>query len=400
MKTQIRYKLAGGLGSVFAAAVLMLAMNQPAQSATPIQIGEITPLTGTNAVQGLDIQRGIQLAVDRINAGYDVPMKGGGTQHLGPGLLNGRQIKMIVEDTESRPASAMDATRKLVNVDKVSIVLGSYSSGITVPTGQFTNSNGVIQVGIASTSPKLADIGPYFFNAIGTDVLMGKKLADFAYKDSGGAKTFASITPNNPFGVGIEIQACAELTKLGAKCVAKSRYEADKSDYRPIIQATFRNKPEAGFFTAYGTEARLILRQMHELGLKPPKGWYADYPTMWSNEVEKIHQVADGIKGLRPGPSGGDFYDSQYADAYKKKFGTAPTTAFGAYGYDAAMLVALAIEKAGSTNADKVKEAMYPVSKTYKGITGDKTFDKNGMQADETYRKMIYKDGKLVPYQG
>ncbi|HSH40526.1 MAG TPA: ABC transporter substrate-binding protein, partial [Arenicellales bacterium] len=137
-----------GLGSMLAAGTLALAVNLPAQSAEPIEIGEITSLTGTNAVQGLDIQRGIQLAVDRINSGYEVPTKDGSTQTLGPGLLDGREITMIVEDTESRPASAMDAVRKLVNVDDVSIVLGEYSSGISVPTGQFTNSNGVIQVGI------------------------------------------------------------------------------------------------------------------------------------------------------------------------------------------------------------------------------------------------------------
>ncbi|HSH41114.1 MAG TPA: ABC transporter substrate-binding protein, partial [Arenicellales bacterium] len=295
------------------------------------------------------------------------------------------------------PASAMDAVRKLVNVDDVSIVLGEYSSGISVPTGQFTNSNGVIQVGIGSTSPKLAEIGPYYFNVIGTDVLMGRKLGEFAVEDSG-AKTFMSITPNNPFGVGVEIQACERVAELDGECVTTSRYELEKSDYRPIIQATFREDAEAGFFTAYGTEARLILRQMYELGMKPAKGWYADYPTMWSNEVKDIAEVAEGIKGLRPGPSGGGFYESEYAEAYEEKYGEAPTTAFGSYAYDAAMLVALAIESAGSTDADAVKDHMQPVSTNYKGVTGDKSFDDNGMQADETYQRVIYKDGELVPY--
>jgi len=392
------YRAMGRLGSMLAAAALALAVSAPAQSAESIEIGQITSLTGTNAVQGLDMKRGVELAVERINNGYDVPMADGSRKKLGPGLLDGRQIKVIVEDTESRPASGMDATRKLVNVDDVPVVIGEYSSGISLPTGQFTNSNGVVQIGVASTSPKLADIGPYYFNAIGTDVVMGRKLAEFAQEDSG-AKSFTSITPNNPFGVGVEIQACERLNELNGKCVTASRYELEKSDYRPIIQATFRDDPEAGFFTAYGTEARLILRQMHELGMKPSKGWYADYPTMWSNEVKDIAQVAEGIKGLRPGPSGGGFYDSEYASAYEEKFGEPPTTAFGAYAYDAAMLAALAIEKAGSTDPDKIKDQMRPVSETYKGVTGDKTFDENGMQVDETYRRMIYKDGELVPYE-
>lgn len=385
-------------GSTLAAAVLALGASLPAQSAEPIEIGQITSLTGTNAVQGLDMQRGVELAVERINNGYDVPMTDDSRKTLGPGLLDGRPLKVLVEDTESRPAAGMDATRKLVNVDNVPLIIGEYSSGISVPTGQFTNSNGVVQIGVASTSPKLAEIGPYYFNAIGTDVLMGRKLAEFAHEDSG-ATRFASITPNNPFGVGVEIQACERLAELGGECISESRYELEKSDYRPIIQATFREEPEAGFFTAYGTEARLILRQMHELGMKPPKGWYADYPTMWSNEVKDIAEVAEGIKGLRPGPSGGGFYESEYAEAYEEKYGEPPTTAFGAYAYDSAMLAALAIEAAGSTDPDDIKDQMQSVSESYQGVTGGKAFDENGMQVDESYRRMIYQNGELVPYE-
>lgn len=63
------------------------------------------------------------------------------------------------------------------------------------------------------------------------------------------------------------------------------------------------------------------------------------------------------------------------------------------------MLATLAIEKAASTNPGEIKDQMGPVSKTYKGVTGDKTFDGNGMQVDETYRRMICKDGELVPYE-
>lgn len=385
------------LGSLVVGAVLALCAGATVHAAEPIRIGQITSLTGTNAVQGLDIKRGVQLAVERINNGYAIPMTDGSKKKIGPGLLGDRQIEVLVEDTESRPASAMDASRKLVNVDDVPIIIGEYSSGITLPTGQFTNSNGVVQIGIGSTSPKLADIGPYFFNAIGTDVLMGEKLAAFAYEDSG-VETFTSIVPNNPFGVGVELTSCERLAELGGECVTKTRYDLEKSDYRPIIQTTFRDDAQAGFFTAYGTEARLILRQMHELGMEPSKGWYADYPTLWSNEVSDIAEVAEGIKGLRPGTST-DFYESEYASLYEDEFGEPPTTAFGAFGYDAAMLVALAIHKADSTDPDEVKEQMGSVSKTYKGVTGGKEFDGNGMQVNETYRRMIYRDGELVPYE-
>jgi len=372
----------------------------PAQAQEPIEIGNITSLTGTNAVQGTDIQRGIALAVQRINDGYEVPTVDGGSIELGPGLLDGRSVEVIAEDTESRPASAMDATRKLVNVDDVSVILGEYSSGVTLPTAQFSNENGVVQIGIGSTSPELAEVGPYYFNVIGTDVLMGEQLAEFAHEDSG-VDEFTSITPNNPFGVGVERRACARLEELGGKCIQTSRYELEKSDYSPIIRATVRDEPKAGFFTAYGTEARLILRQMHEMGIDLERGWYADYPTMWAQEISEIAEVGEGIKGLRPGPPSDDeFLQEEYAAGYVELHGEEPTTAFGAYGYDAAMLVALAIEEAGSAEADAIREALPSVAEGYQGVTGDKAFDDIGMQVDETYRKVIYTNGELRPYDG
>ena len=365
-------------------------------AAEPIQLGQITSLTGTNAVVGQDMKRGMQLAVQRVNNGYEVPMDGGESRELGPGLLDGRQIEVIVENTESRPASAMDATRKLVNTDEVPVVIGEFSSGISVPTGQFTNKNQTVQISVGSTSPKLADIGPYMFNAIGLDNIMGRKLAEFAMQDSG-VKKFASITPNNPFGVGLELNACKTVKDAGGACTRTVRYELNKSDYRPEIKQLFRGGTKAGFYTAYGTESRLIFRQMYESGQEMPKGWYADYMTMWSNEVKEIPQVAEGVKGLVVGVDS-NFYDTEYAAAYEDEFGEAPLTAFGGYAYDAAMMAMLAIDEAGSAKPKAIAEALHAVADDYKGVTGDKAVNDNGMQQRESYQRKIYKDGELHDY--
>lgn len=376
--------------------LLVLGLLSPALAKDEVKIGMISPLTGTNAQVGQDMERGVRLAIDRINAGYKVPLKDGSFIEIGPGLM-GKQVKLIVENTESRPKAAMDAVRKLINVDDVPAVLGEFSSGVSVPTGQLTNSNQVVQISIGSTSPKVRDIGPFMFNSIGLDDLMGKKLTYFAVEDTG-AKTFGSIAPNNPFGVGIEINSCKTLEEeFNGECVSKVRYKMKQSDYRAEIRSLFAPKPEAIFYTAYGTEARLILRQAYEQGKTPPKGWYADYITMWTNEVSEMPEIADGIKGLMPGASG-EFYQKQYAKPYKQKYDRPPSTSFGAYGYDAAMLVALAIHKAGSDDAKAIQEAMLPVSETYDGVTGNKTFDENGMQATESYMRKIYIDGELKDY--
>lgn len=366
-------------------------------SAEGIEFGVVTPLTETNAVQGQNILHSIQIAVDRINKGYEVPMQDGSTEKVGPGLLGG-QVKLIVEDSESRPQSAMAGAHKLINVDHVPIILGNFASGVTVPVGQYANKNKTIDISAGATSPKLREIGPYFFNGIGLDSLMGKATGNFAMKDSG-LKKFVSLVANNPFGVGMEITSCKAIKAAGGECIAKLRYHMHKNNYRPIVQSLKRHlAPDVGvLFTAYGTEARLILRQAYQMGLKDKSNWYADYPTMWSNEVSDTPQIADGIKGISPGGHS-NIYQDEYAKPYRAKYGDEPMTAFGAIAYDTTMLAALAVQKANSDNPDDIAKALYKVSETYLGVTGDKKFDKDGMQATAKYVHNIYKDGKLQPY--
>ena len=335
----------------------------------PVVIGSISPLTGINAVQGNDMKNGEQLAMEEVNAA---------------GGVLGKPLKILFEDSESRPKGGMDAAHKLVEVNKVPVIVGAYSNGISLPTGEYTNAQKVVQIGVASTSPGLRKIGPYYFNAIGLDEVMGSELAKFAMEDSG-AKRFASITVNNPFGIGIEIWSKAYVEQQGGEVVTLVRYDERKPDYRAEIERLFSKKPEAIFFTAYGTESKLILKQVYEMGLAPPKGWWADYLTMWVNEV--IPETAEGIKGLECGIGFGKY--DHYRNAYKKRFGKEPMTAFGAYGYDAVWLVALAINFAHSTKSDDIRKTLFPVSKIYFGATGDKSFDQDGMQVTENYVRYI-----------
>lgn len=377
------------------AVLLVSAFAVPAASANGITFGVLTPLTGTNSVQGQDILKGIKLAVDRVNNGYEVPMKGGKTKKIGPGVLGGK-IKLQIEDDESRPQSAVAGAHKLVDTDHVPVVVGGFSSGVAVPTGQFFNKSKTIDISAGATSPKLRDIGPYFFDTIGLDSLMGKAIGKFLMEDSG-AKTVGSITANNPFGIGIEQEACKQIKKMGGKCVAKVHYQQHKNDYRADIHSLMQSHPDAILFTAYGTDAKLILKQAYQMGYDSHKNWYADYMTMWSNEVSSQPQTANGIKGLVPGKQT-DFLETHYAKPFEKKFGHKPATSFSAYAYDSVMLAALAVNKAGSADPDAIKKALHEVSKNYEGVMGNEAFDKDGMQKTNLYSKKIYRDGKLENY--
>jgi branched-chain amino acid transport system substrate-binding protein len=270
-----------------------------------------------------------------------------------------------------------------------------------LPTGRWTNSKKVIQISVASTAPELRQIGPYFFNVIGLDEVMGIKLAEFALESD--ARTYASLVVDNPFGHGIEDWTEKTIKKAGGKWLAALRYQENQDDYKPVIESLFAGKPEIVFLTAYGTDAKRILEQAHEMGLRPSAGWYADYMTMWYHDV--VPETAEGIKGLVVGRYGGPRF-KHYQDAYWRKFGVAyqklyqrpvMQTAFGAYAYDATWLAALALKTAGSIDTDEIAGALHKVGAEYDGATGDKSFDQDGMQVLEYYQRMVYQEARLVP---
>jgi branched-chain amino acid transport system substrate-binding protein len=371
------------------AAVMLSGTNAGLTSAAdPVVIGAINPLTGTNAVQGRDMKRGEELALDEINAG---------------GGINGRPLKIIWKDTRSNADQGMQAVRQLVEKDRVPLIIGAYSSGVSLPTGRWTHSKKVIQISVASTAPELRNIGPYFFNAIGLDEVMGIKLAEFALESD--ARTYASIVVDNPFGLGIETWTEKTVKKAGKQWVKSLRYTENQDDYKSTIESLFADTPEVVFFTAYGTDAELILEQSYKMGLKPSKGWYAAYMTMWYHDV--VPKTAEGIKGMVVGRHSGPRF-KHFQEAYWKKFGVAyqklyqrpvMQTAFGAYAYDATWMAALALQMAGSTDADEIAAALHKVSISYDGATGDKSFDQDGMQVIEYFQRMIYQDGRLVPVE-
>lgn len=381
------------LGAAAALAAGLMAYSASAQES--VKIGMFTPLTGASSIVGIDMFRGVELAINAVNAGLMVPMTDGTTMELGPGLL-GAPVTLIVEDVESRPQAAMDAVRKLVTVDNVAVVLGEYSSGRTLPAGQYTNENGVPHISIGANSPLLRDVGgDYFFNAIGLAGLQGYRLIDMARAEMG-ATTVATLFPNNPWGVGVEIATCEAAAAAGMRCVSTVRYEEQKTDYRAELRQTEAAGADVVVFFAYGADAILILRQAYEMGIDTAGKWLAPEMSNWAADVAPTPEIGEGIRGVEHAVTG-ELYDA-YVAAYVAAYGEQPLTVFGAFGYDAAMIAALAIAHAGTTDHDAIRDAIPVVAETYLGITGNLAFDEDGMRLVQDYGTFIYQGGQMVPY--
>ncbi|GAB4066493.1 ABC transporter substrate-binding protein [Ancylobacter sonchi] len=331
-----------------------------------IAIGAVVPLSGASATQGEDQRRGIELAVDEINAA---------------GGVLGQPLKVIVEDSGGRPPSALDAAKKLVAVDKVPAVIGEYSSGITLPIGQYLVQEGKLHVNIGSSSNKIRDIGPTAFSVIGLEAVSSKFSAEDVAAQ--GWKNIVIVGPNNAYGHGMAEGFKTEFEKLGGKVVSTLLYTEGQTSYRRELQQAAQYKPDAFIYSAYGKDGALINREAFELGVnKTP--WYAIYFSMCTADSKPEYVVGQyGMDLNYIGPDG-----KSYEEAYKKKYGADFKTSFSGYGYDAVKIFAAAANKAGSVEPQAVKAALIEVGKDYPGATGTITFDAERQRSYQPYLKL------------
>jgi len=348
----------------------------------PVYIGVLLPLTGTQAVMAEDLQEGFLIAQEQINAA---------------GGVLGRRLELIIEDTETRPAPGMDAARKLVEVDKVPVITGGFSSGVMLPIAAYCQERGILVVTQPPTSPLFRDVGDYIFLINVLDNYKGKVIAEFASEDSG-LKRFALMFMNNAFGQALKKETIKNLESLGAEVVTVVDYELNKVDYKAELTRLYTNDPEAIIATFYANEGFIAAKQAYEMGLLnvDEVPWYCpEMASSFAKALEEIPEVIEGIKGLNPLAP-----ESLFMEAFREKKGRDPITAYSAMNYDALIMIAMAINFANSTDSAAIRDALPKIDQWHRGQStgGDKRFDEDGMQGFGQYSKVIFINGEVVPY--
>lgn len=339
-----------------------------------ITVGAILPLTGTSADIGKDQQRGMDLAITEINA---------------HGGVAGQKMAIMVEDSAGSPAIALDAVRKLTEVNKVPLVIGEFSSSVTIPIGQYLVKNKLTHINIAGTSTGIRTIGASSFSVIGLDDLSAKFSAADVYAQ--GYRNVAFIAPNGAYGQGMAEQFAKFFTADGGKVVAKLLYTAGQSSYRRELQQMSRAKPDLYVYTSYGQEAVVLNRESYELGLnKTP--WYGIYLTM--STADSPAQFVKGQTGMEV--AGLSEKDGGYAAEYRKKYGEGMKSAYGSYAYDAVKLAAAAIKQAGSAEPAAILAAMQHVAPSFIGATGALDLDSDRQRQKQPYEKVKSLNGAIV----
>jgi len=326
--------------------------NATAGTEGEIVIGEYGSLTGAEATFGVSTHNGIMLALDEIN-------KAGG--------VNGRKIRVITEDDQSKAEEAANAVTKLISQDNVIAIIGEVASSSSLAAAPICQSNKVPMITPSSTNPKVTEVGDYIFRMCFIDPYQGEAMANYLSKQAG-MKT-AAILIDNKSDYSTGLAAFFERTFLanGGKIVAKASYAKGDSDFRSQLTNIKAAKPEVIFVPGYYNDIGQIAIQARDLGMQQPlaggDGW----------ESPKLIEI--GGKALE-----GCFYSNHYhiddpspavrefVQKYEERFGAKPDS-LAALGYDSTRVLAEAIKRAGTTDGPKLRDAI-AATQNFAGVTG------------------------------
>lgn len=385
----------------------MLAVAGSAAFAEEIKVGSVAGVTGPIAELVVAIVAARQFAADEVNANG--------------GLLDGDTMAMVIADSQCDPKAAVDAGNKVVNVEQVVAIVGAICSGATNGMVQaVTIPAGVVALSDASATPSLTglDDNDLVFRVAASSAYQGVAMAQLAW-DTGYrnlAMTFASDDYNSALAGVFE----ASFTALGGTISANQMHEPDKASYRSELSTLAGGDAEAlAIFAYYGSSGIAVLRNAIEGGLFET---FLAADGMFDDSV--IEQIgADVLRGnitiLKQTPD----YESTSYQAFAEAFeatGHGPQGPFVAHGYDAAFLIALAIEKAGSADRSAISAALREVANppgmviqpgewakakaaiaagqdiNYEGAAGPNDFDENGDVTGRFSVNVIGDDGKWM----
>ena len=372
---KIRRGVAGILAGTAFAAMLLPGSGR---AADPVNIGVLFGLTGTAAVSCQESLNSVKLAVSEIN-------KAGG--------VLGRQINLIVEDDEGRPNAAIQAANKLADIDKVPVVIGGYQSSTALPAGKVFNNKNVVFV-VDATTNDLQSVGPYLFDVAGL-ADQAAALIDFVKADNPNGKRIAGLFENNPIGQDRSKVSEARAKQLGLEYPYAMLYTEGQKDFRAELTKLMAAKPDAIVTDIYDKDAEIIQRQLYEMGTTDFSKFYSYNLGAFGSLDAKLTEGMKGIDYATSGPRSSDF-KKRYTAAYGKSY----TDAWAPPFYDAAWIVAIAINLANSLEPQKIRNAMWPAAFVYQGISsnGDKAFNLYGKQPTNSTYPLVYKQGKTQSY--
>ncbi len=378
----MKKKLVGFFSILVSLSLVLAGCAAPgASTSETIKIGLQAPLTGDFAAEGQWAQQSVEVAAELLNK------KGG---------VLGKQIEIVVVDDASNPKDSALAAQKVI-AQGLQQVIASYGSSVTAPAADLYDANKVVSVGYGCTAVRLTmdKQRPYFFRTAGRDDTQSEFFVKFA-TETLGAKRIAIMHDNQDYGKGVADDAMKFMQpKIDAGEVEIVYFDAitpGESDYSTVVSQIKSLNPDVWFYTAYYSEAALLLKQARDAGVTSIFVGNNSVPTPEFEKIAGVAAIKDSIHLNEPMPQFLAYPESkEFLDAYKAKYNELPGSIWAVYAADALNALAAAITKAGSTDPDQVTSAMRSMTDA-KGITGPLLFTDRGDRKDIPYYAYVYND--------
>lgn len=324
-----------------------------------IKIGVYAALSGGTATFGQSTKKGVELAIDHVNAA---------------GGVLGKKVEALYEDDEGKPEEAQTVVTKLITRDRVVAVIGENTSSRALAGAPVCQQNRIPMVAPTATNPRVTQVGDYIFRVCFIDPFQGFVMAKFASKSLKLHRIAILQDIRNDYSVGLTEVFKENFQKMGGTIAGVQSYSEGDTDFSAQLTSLKATNPEAIFIPGYYTEVGLIARQARRLGLQIPllggDGW----------ESPKLREIGGASVN-------GSYYSNHYSvddpspaiqkfvGEFQNRYHEAPD-AVAALSYDAANILFDAFKHAGSTNSQQVRDALAQ-TKAFPGISGSITIDRD-----------------------
>ena len=351
-----RRSLLTGTAAILAAPTVLRAQG------VPLTLGVLTPLTGAGGFDGPRMLKAIQAVAEQVNAA---------------GGLLGRKVTFVIEDTQTNPENAVRAARKLVDVDKVPVIMGTWASAVTTAVAPvcWESKTFLTTTSGADNITKLPHQG-YLIRTQPNNYLQGAKHAEFMAGT--GAKRVAIMSIQSPFAQPTQERVKEVVAQHGAELVAGLIYEKDKTSYRSEVDQILRAKPDMIYLNGYTPDVGVLLRDLYRAGYDGAR--FTQSYALTSKAVETLpKEVTEGTYTVQPSA---DIDSPAYAGAIKL-LGQPNPDSYETQAVDWMSLVALSIAKAKTVSGTAIRDTVRLVSqgsgtKVYSAVDGLAVLAKGG----------------------
>jgi branched-chain amino acid transport system substrate-binding protein len=385
----------GAARSLAVGAAIAFCATASALAAEPIKVGLVAALSGPSAQSGEAITRGLQLAIDEINA------KGG--------LLNGRKLELVQRDDESSPPKGLIAARELIS-DNVVAIFGGLDSPVSLAMIPVLNKEKRIYMGVWAAATGITHNGAdpnYAFRVSAVDDLVDVKLLKFAHQKFG-AKKAGLLLLNNPWGQSNEKGlVAASKADPSIKIAGIEKYEPNDVDMVAQLERLKNAGADCIILVANAQPGAQVMKSRERMG------WTAPVVSHWGISGGRFPELAGPTAGQADFVQTYSFFGKQgpvgqrVLAELEKKYPQikGPEDVFSPVGtanaYDAMHLLAQGIAQAGSTDGDTIRKALEDLKTPDEGLikTYTKTFGSSNHDAlgPDDYIMVHYAGDKIVP---